>query len=54
MCLSMNGAIERLIEGEPLDYVVGRRNFLGVWLKLNNSVLIPRPETEELVQMVID
>ncbi len=54
LCLSMNGAIERLIEGEPLDYVIGRRNFLGVWLKLNNSVLIPRPETEELVQMVID
>jgi release factor glutamine methyltransferase len=54
LCLSMGYAIERLIDGEPLDYVIGRRNFLGVRLKVNNSVLIPRPETEELVQMVID
>lgn len=54
LCLSMDCAIERLIDGEPLDYVIGRRNFLGVRLKVNTSVLIPRPETEELAQMVID
>lgn len=54
LCLSMDCAIERLIDGEPLDYVIGRRNFLGVRLKVNSSVLIPRPETEELAQMVID
>jgi release factor glutamine methyltransferase len=54
LCLSMDCAIDRLIDGEPLDYVIGRRNFLGVRLKVNSSVLIPRPETEELAQMVID
>lgn len=54
LCLSMDCAIDRLIDGEPLDYVIGRRNFLGVRLKVNTSVLIPRPETEELAQMVID
>lgn len=46
-------ARRRLIEGEPIDYVLGFRDFLGLRLKVTPSVLIPRPETEELTQLVI-
>ncbi|MCO6495085.1 MAG: peptide chain release factor N(5)-glutamine methyltransferase [Bacteroidetes bacterium] len=41
--------IERLSKGEPLQYVLGYEYFMDMKLKVNPSVLIPRPETEELV-----
>lgn len=40
---------ERLNEGEPLQHVLGESWFDGLSIKVNRSVLIPRPETEELV-----
>lgn len=46
-------AVERVANGEPIDYVLGFRDFLGIRLKLSPSVLIPRNETEELVEIVI-
>ncbi len=47
-------AARRRAAGMPQAYAVGRANFRGHWLKVDERVLIPRPETEGLVQLVID
>lgn len=46
-------ALCRLAGGEPLQYVLGYTPFCGLQFKVNNSVLIPRPETAELVEWVL-
>lgn len=43
-------AAKRIAQHEPLQYVLGSAYFFGMELHVNNSVLIPRPETEELVR----
>lgn len=43
----------RRAAGEPLAYLVGRRGFHGIELRVNPSVLIPRPETELLVDWAL-
>lgn len=45
--------LERVAKGEPLPYVQGKTDFFGLWLEVTPDVLIPRPETEELVQHVL-
>jgi len=45
---------ERLLGGEPIQYIVGQAVFMGFKLEVNPDVLIPRPETEQLVQLIVD
>ncbi|MDA7717611.1 protein-(glutamine-N5) methyltransferase, release factor-specific, partial [Flavobacteriaceae bacterium] len=42
-------SIDLLMNDMPIQYVIGETNFMDLVFKLNNNVLIPRPETEELV-----
>ncbi|MCF6359004.1 MAG: HemK family protein methyltransferase, partial [Draconibacterium sp.] len=47
-------AVLRLKEFEPIQYIMGETEFMDLVLKVNHSVLIPRPETEELVNWIIE
>ncbi len=51
---SLTNDLTRLTNGEPIQYVTGKTLFYQLPFFLNNKVLIPRPETEELVQWIID
>ena len=46
--------IARLRRHEPLQYIVGKARFHGHQFKVTPAVLIPRPETEQLVDLIID
>ena len=47
-------AAKRIAQHEPLQYVLGFAYFFGMDLHVNSSVLIPRPETEELVRWILE
>ncbi|NOX21281.1 MAG: peptide chain release factor N(5)-glutamine methyltransferase [Nitrospirae bacterium] len=49
----LSRAIERRIKGEPLQYIIGYVEFYGLRFYVGKGVLIPRPETELLVQEVL-
>ncbi len=50
---NLEKAIKRLESGEPVQYIIGDVDFYGNILKVNKNVLIPRRETEELVEKTI-
>jgi release factor glutamine methyltransferase len=52
--LKFHFALKRLMAGEPLQYVLGKCYFYGQDFKVNPAVLIPRPETEELVSKILE
>ncbi len=50
----VNEAVGRLMKGEPVQYIYGDTYWHGMTLKVTPDVLIPRPETEELVDIIAE
>ena len=51
---TLKGYIKRRLENEPSQYIVGKSNFYGRDFYVDNNVLIPRPETEILINACIE
>ena len=52
--LKFNFAIKDLKKGKPIQYILGYAFFHGLKIYVNEHTLIPRPETEELVQWIFE
>lgn len=50
----LRSSLTNVIRNYPLDYIINKKSFFGYDFYVDENVLIPRPETEELVQWVID
>jgi len=50
----VSDALKRRIQGEPIQYILGKTEFMGLEFKVTPHVFIPRPETETLVETAID
>ena len=50
----LKNIISQLLNEKPLQYILGKASFRSLVLKVNKNVLIPRPETEELVSWIIE
>ncbi len=46
-------AVKQLLQEKPLQYILGHTTFYDLPLEVNEAVLIPRPETEELIELIL-
>ena len=51
---SLAALVERRLQGEPIAYIVGKREFFGLDFRVTDAVLIPRPDTELLVELALE
>lgn len=49
-----SSAFERLLSGEPVQYIAGGCEFMSLWFEVSSATLIPRADTEILVESVVD
>lgn len=52
--LKIHFAVGELLTNKPIQYVIGETDFMGMTFQVNTDVLIPRPETEELVNLILE
>ncbi len=50
----LNALVARRQHGEPIAYIVGQREFFGLPFRVTDAVLIPRPDTELLVELALE
>ncbi len=50
----LDALVQRRLAGEPIAYIVGRREFFGLDFEVSPAVLIPRPDTELIVELAIE
>ncbi len=51
---TFNCALERLKKGEPVQYIAGGCEFMSLWFEVDSSTLVPRADTEILVEAVVE
>jgi release factor glutamine methyltransferase len=51
---TFNSLVEKRLEGEPIAYLIGSKEFYGHTFKVNNSVLIPRSDSEVIVEKTLE
>lgn len=51
---TFHALLERRLDGEPIAYILGEREFYGLSFKVTPATLIPRPETELLVELALE